>query len=331
MRSLQITAPGKFRIAEIDPPACAHGEVLLRMKACTICNQHDAAVFAGRAHGGARQYPLEPGFPGHEGAGEVVEVGPGVADPGVGDRVVTTGIGGPPLYSELVTRRADAVVKFPDAVDFPLAAPLEIFGCVHRAFTLTPPVRGVRVGVVGLGPAGQAAVALARAFGAAEVVGFDLDEPRRETARAMGATEVVDAAEFAGAFEAAKAAMAGGPDDAPALRAVRRHQCPTLFECSGSARSMEVSFLLAGRDLTVFGYVPEPVEAIPALWFARELTIRNSKILTLDDLRAVTALLADGSIDTRPIVTEVMPFSQYDSALEKIRRREAIKIALTWD
>ena len=124
MRSLQVVAPSRFEIVEIDRPARGPDEVLLEMRACCICNQHDRAVFAGRAHGGAKTYPLEPGFPGHEGAGVIVEVGGDVGGLAVGDHVVTTGIGGPPLYSEYVTRKADAVVKIPPHVDMALAAPL---------------------------------------------------------------------------------------------------------------------------------------------------------------------------------------------------------------
>lgn len=335
MRSLQVTGPGQYALIDIDPPTCGNDEVLIRIKACTICNQHDAAVFAGRPHGRQPEYPLEPGFPGHEGAGVVVEVGRNVTDLTVGDRAVTTGIGGPPLYSEVVSRQSGTAVPFPDTIDFAHAAPLELFGCVHRAFTLTRSVRGVRVGVVGLGPAGQAAVALARAFGAAEVVGFDLDACRRSKALEMGATATVDGAQFLAAPEALKRRLRGDgePDAEPraALAAVRANQCEILFECSGNPRSMEVSFLLAEKDLTVFGYVNEPVEAIPAVWFQKELLIKSSKILTIDDLRAVTELLADGRIDTRPIVTDVMRFSQYAAALERIGNREAIKIALTWE
>jgi len=54
-------------------------------------------------------------------------------------------------------------------------------------------------------------------------------------------------------------------------------------------------------------------------------------VLTMDDLRAVAAMLDAGKIDPRPIITDVMPFTQYDKAVDRIRRREAIKIALTWD
>ena len=335
MRSLQVVGAEQVEIIEIDRPRCGPYEVLIHMKACAICNQHDAAVFAGHPHGGERQYPLEPGFPGHEGAGEVVEVGERVTDLAVGDHVCTTGIGGPPLYSEYVTRQAGTAVRIRPEIEFIHAAPLELFGCVHRAFTLTDPVAGRRVGVVGLGPAGQAAVALARAYGAAEVVGFDLAAARREKAREMGATETVDASVFLEAHEAVKARIAG--DETPtdphraALEAVRANACEVVFECSGNAASTQNSFLLAGRELTIFGYVRDVVEALPCLWFQKELVIRNSKILDLSDLRAVAGLLDEGRIDTRPIVTGVMNFTEYRDAIERIARREAIKIALKWD
>jgi len=162
-------------------------------------------------------------------------------------------------------------------------------------------------------------------------VAFDLSPRRRDKALEMGATAAVDAAPFAGAFEALAAVLAGeAPADRSALEAVRANQCEVVFECSGSARAMEVSFLLAGKELTVFGYVPEPVRTMPAAWFAKELVIRNSKILQISDLQAVADLLAAGRIDTRPIVTDVMGFADYAAAVDKVRAGDAIKIALIW-
>ena len=67
------------------------------------------------------------------------------------------------------------------------------------------------------------------------------------------------------------------------------------------------------------------------MWFRKELTIKSSKILGIDDLRAVAGMLAAGEIDTRPIVTDVVSFSDYAVALERIARGEAIKIALVWE
>lgn len=333
MRSLQITGPDSFDIIETERPTCAPDEVLIEMKACAICNQHDAAILSGRGHGVKRNYPLPPGFPGHEGAGVVVEKGDAVTGLSVGDRVATSGIGGPPLYSEYVTRKQDTVARFGESVDFPHAAPMELFGCVHRAFTLTNDIRGRRVGVAGLGPGGQAAVALARAYGAREVVGFELQESRRNTALKMGANAVVDAAEFVGAHEVGEKLIRGEAlkaEEQPVAEAIRKHQCEVVFECSGNPRSLETSFLLAGKELTIFGYTEESARANPAVWFSKELRIQASKILSMDDLRAVTGLLEKGLITTQPIVTDVIAFKEYGAGLERLRKGEAIKVALVW-
>jgi NADPH:quinone reductase-like Zn-dependent oxidoreductase len=74
-----------------------------------------------------------PGFPGHEGAGVVVEAGSQVKNLQIGDHVVMSGLGGPPLYSEYVTRKADQVALVDTKVPFEHVAMSELFGCVHRA------------------------------------------------------------------------------------------------------------------------------------------------------------------------------------------------------
>jgi len=106
---------------------------------------------------------------------------------------------------------------------------------------------------------------------------------------------------------------------------------PLVFECSGSARSLETSFLLAGEELVIFGYTTDPATVWQPVWFARELTIKNSKILSLDDLRAVAELMDRGRIAPGKLISARMPFSQYDQAVAAVRGGEAIKVALVWD
>lgn len=340
MRALRITEPGRFEIVDIEAPPCGPDDVVLRLEAATICNQFDLATFDGRAHGGGT-YPMAPGFPGHEGAGEIIEVGANVTDLRVGDHVVTSGIGGDPLYRERVRRRHDSVVRISDRIAWELAAPMELFGCVHRAFSLTGSVAGLRVGVAGLGPAGQAAVALARALGAAEVVGLDIDAPRRALAERMGASATRDARDFEPAHGAVERLIRGQSNvtdevtgkvaDKKTLEQLQQAACDVIVDCSGHPGSLATSFLLARQAVTIFGYTDQPVTVNPAIWFHKELTIRSSKQLTLDDLRAVAAMLDDGRIDPGPMVSAVMPFARYAEALDRIRRRDAIKIALQWN
>ncbi|MCS6947741.1 MAG: alcohol dehydrogenase catalytic domain-containing protein, partial [Steroidobacteraceae bacterium] len=72
--------PLEIADVELDPPG--PGEVLVRIRACGLCHS-DLSVIDGN-----RPRPV-PMVLGHEAAGEIVELGPGVRDLAVGDRVVT--------------------------------------------------------------------------------------------------------------------------------------------------------------------------------------------------------------------------------------------------
>ena len=73
-----------------------------------------------------------------------------------------------------------------------------------------------------------------------------------------------------------------------------------------------------------------PFQVDQSKWFAKEMVIKNSKVQTIDDLRAVTRLLEQGKIDTRSLVSGVMSYDEYDAAVEKLYRKEAIKILMEW-
>lgn len=83
MKCVTFPAKGEVRCAEVDEPESASGrEAILRVEASGLCHT-DIDVMCGRY--GAPSYPI---IPGHEYAGVVVEVGPGVSDIAIGDRVV---------------------------------------------------------------------------------------------------------------------------------------------------------------------------------------------------------------------------------------------------
>lgn len=81
MRAVVIREPGALAVEEIDRPVPQHGEVLVRLAATGLCHT-DASMVNGSI---PAALPLVPG---HEGAGVVEEVGPGVQSPRPGDHVV---------------------------------------------------------------------------------------------------------------------------------------------------------------------------------------------------------------------------------------------------
>jgi 2-desacetyl-2-hydroxyethyl bacteriochlorophyllide A dehydrogenase len=315
MRVLQVVAPRDVRIVDLPEPTPGEGEVLLRVRASAICTVHELKVFLGEYPPEilAVTYPAPPGFPGHEAAGEIVAVGPGVTHLAPGQLVATTGIGGEGTHAELLLREADCVVPLPEGTDPAAAALCEPAGCVLHAVDLAGPLDGRTVAVAGLGPTGLVAVQWAGRAEAESVLGIDPVEPRRALAERLGADETVDP-------------LAPGARD--------RLECAAdvVIECSGNARSVEQSFRTADRLLVIFGYTSDPIQVDQAVWFHRELEIRNARILGPEPMvtfrRAVTAFAA-GELDLARLVTHRLPLEGYEEALNLLAERQALKVVLT--
>ena len=83
MKALVLTGPGEFSVEEVPRPSPGPEQVLCRVRALSICGT-DAHLIRGDYPG--FWPPAYPFIPGHEWAGEVVELGAGCADAGVGGR-----------------------------------------------------------------------------------------------------------------------------------------------------------------------------------------------------------------------------------------------------
>ncbi|HEX5500481.1 MAG TPA: alcohol dehydrogenase catalytic domain-containing protein, partial [Thermomicrobiales bacterium] len=80
MQAAVFYEPGDVRIEERPTPRAAEGQVLVDVNACGVCGT-DRHVYEGA-------YPARfPVVPGHEFAGTIVDVGPGVAGFSRGDRI----------------------------------------------------------------------------------------------------------------------------------------------------------------------------------------------------------------------------------------------------
>jgi L-iditol 2-dehydrogenase len=311
MRAILIEQAHSFKIIEIPVPEPAPDEVLIQMKALALCNQHDFKV----NHGLYRdlvylEYGV-PGFPGHEGAGVVTAVGEMVTKFKVGDHVVLSGLGGPPLYAEYVTRKADQIVPVKKNVPLEQVALSELLGCVHRACRKVPDYENKRVIVSGCGAAGLAAIQITRTFGARQVLATDIDPARLKLARELGAHVVFDAR------------------DSAAVDQLKQTGAEIVIECSGNKSAYQNACYMAREALIIFGYSEGNLE-IP-LWplFDHEIVIYNSKWLTNDDLGAVVKMIEGGKIRTDKLINLRVDFEHYPEAVAKIGKGEVIKAILT--
>lgn len=240
--------PGNRRVAlqQVPKPAPGHGEVLVKVKASTICGSDLRAIY--REHLGKGPEAYQGVIAGHEPCGQIVEVGPGCKRFSVGDRVILYHIAGCGVCVECRTgymigctaaqRAAYGWQRDGGHADFivaaehtcvPLPASLTYldgacvacgFGTAYEALCRAGVCGRDRVLVTGLGPVGLAAGLLARALGSRQVIGFEVSPQRCDLAEAIGAVdEAVDPAR--GANRLAELTNGEG--------------CEVSVECSGSA------------------------------------------------------------------------------------------------
>ncbi|QDQ14640.1 zinc-dependent alcohol dehydrogenase [Streptomyces spectabilis] len=184
MRRYELVGRRDIRLVTDAPvPEPGPGQVLVRVRACSVCNRSDLAYYH---YYGLREH-CATGCYGHEIAGVVEAVGAGVTRVAPGQRVfvrtpLTSG------YAEFALAREIAVGVLPDPVPFEQGSMLQLLPLAVHA------TRGVALGdrvvIVGQGPVGQMALRMAARRGAAHVTAVDLDEWRLERSTRAGADAV---------------------------------------------------------------------------------------------------------------------------------------------
>jgi NADPH:quinone reductase-like Zn-dependent oxidoreductase len=199
--------PEHLKIVELPDPVPGPGEAVVRVRACSL-NFRDLAVMRG-AYGGNVKPPLVPLS---DGAGEVVEVGPGVTRVKPGDQVAAAfmqdWIEGPPddikansalggsidgMMAEKVCLKAEGLVRYPghltpeEAAALPCAA-VTAWHALFRSGGLKP---GESVLLQGTGGVSIFALQFAKMAGARAIMTSSSDV-KMERLRAMGADAVIN-------------------------------------------------------------------------------------------------------------------------------------------
>ncbi|PSP86157.1 galactitol-1-phosphate 5-dehydrogenase [Halobacteriales archaeon QS_1_68_17] len=333
MRVAELRGPGSVAVDERDRPSPGRSELLVRVEACGVCAT-DHHLYTGAL---SAPYPLVPG---HESVGEVVETGEGVERYGPGTRVAINpsvpcgecahckrgaenrcpdlrSIGGvaPRMsdgaFAEYVAVPAGNVEPVGD-IPAATAAFAEPLGCCVHALGRVDLAPGDAVGVFGAGPIGLLLVDLLRTTGAGRIVVSEPVDGRRERAREVGATAVVDPT-AADPVEA----MAG--DDGVDL----------AVEAVGLEQTLESAVAACGPGGTalVFGVPPEDASLSldPFRVFSGELDLVGSYSLTPDSFARAVSLLRNGRIEPAGLVTGEYGLDDLPTAFEEMDRNEGLK------
>ena len=317
MKILQVTAPDAFEVREVETPQPGPGEVLLRVEAVTTCPQwdlhlrHNEPMFIGHRF----EYPYPPGQPGHEATGTIAALGEGVTEFKIGERVSTwrdPGHQRPGCYAQFVVMSAENVISVPSHLPPEATASIELAMCVGATFLMLKQMdvlRGRRVGITGLGPAGLIALQMARAEGASEVIGFDLSAERRERALIVGADATYDSrADLSTTFP-----VRPGP---PALQ--------TGIDCVGAKASVEFLMDRTADVVALFGVQREDYTFTPRHY--SQLRLCGYPGHSRAAAEYAVGLLECEQLDLAPLVTHHLPLEDYGRGIDLLEAQQAIKI-----
>lgn len=311
MRAGVYYSNSDLRLEERPLPAIGPGEILVRVAASGVCGSDVLEWYR------IKKAPLVLG---HEVAGTVAAVGPGVASWHVGDRVVVThhvpcntcpaclgghhtacatlhttnfDPGGFVEYVRVPALQTDrGVLRLPDEVSFDEGTFAEPLGCVVRAQRLARVGPGDTVLVLGSGISGVLHVALARALGAGTILATDVNPWRLEAARRFGATVGLPAG---GEVPAQVAAATGG------------RMADRVIVCTGAPAAVNQSMHLVASGGTVlfFGAPDQGGEAripFPEIW-RREITLQTSYGAAPSDLAVALELVRARRVPVADMVT----------------------------
>jgi len=325
MRAVLLPGDGTVRVADIDRPDPGPGEVRVAVAVSCLCGSDRTLLRGDPVLPRAEAHVV----PGHEIAGSIDALGPGVAGLGVGDRVaihVAVGCGVCDLCRSgdtIVCRRMRAVgfdlpggdaefVVVPVACCLPLPPGMsalegslatDMFGTQFSAQTRMGITAADRVLVTGLGPMGLAAVAVAAALGA-RVIASDPHEDRRELATTLGAVDVL-------------------PVEPHAVEELQGTM-DVAIECSGAPAAQR----LALDSLTPFGRVALVGEgARMELDVSRQLlrpmaTLVGCWYFPTRQFRRCTDFLLDKRVGVTEIVSHVLGIEDAPTAFQLLDRRE---------
>lgn len=259
-------------------------------------------------------YPYWPGQPGHEAIGRIIGTGPAVNPDWMGQRVAVWRDAGPyrpGLYSTHGCVPVENCLPIPESLPREAVTSLELAMCVQVSIDQLAEIsviKGQKVAVSGMGPAGLVAVQLLKLAGAAEVWALDLETDRLALAASLGADRAL-------------------PPGDPALPASRtaNDAFAAALDTTGLPASIEPLMGMSRRAVAIFGVLRDQVAFGPAQWYGGFSLIGYGEHNRAAAERALEAILS-GHLNLAPLVTHSLPLSRYAEAVGLLQSMQAIKV-----
>ena len=332
MKALVMHKYNELTYEEVETPSPKKGEVLIRLKACSVCGS-DVHGFDGST--GRRQPPV---IMGHEASGQIVALGEGVKNYKVGDRVTfdstvycnecdmckagkvnlcadrqVLGVSCDEYnragcFAEYVTVPEYILYRLPDNVTYVQAAMIEPLSVAYHAATRTPIGKGDTAMVVGVGTIGLLTLQVVRSFGVKQLIAVDIDEKRLALARANGATHCINSKD-PDALEQILKLSGGGVDVALDATGIE------------STANLCVKSVHLDGKVVFIGNLAQHID-FPLQYVVTHQISMFGSCASAGEYPQCLDLIASGQVEVDSMISKIIPLRDGNEWMGKIYRRE---------
>jgi len=330
---------GNVELRDVPEPSPRPDEVMIEVKAAGICGS-DIHIFDEDI-----KLPIKPPvIIGHEFSGVIAEVGSSVTKWKPGDRVTSEtsvhvcgecipcrtgnynvcaekrliGYWFNGAFTKYCVVPSRLVYRLPDNVSFLSGALCEPLACcVNGVMEKTHIKPGDLVVIAGPGPIGLLSLQIAKSQSASVVLcGVSRDEKRLRLGEELGADLTVNVEEENPWRIVSKMTNGAGAD--------------VFIDCSGSPNAIRMGFQLVrrGGQYTQIGLTGKPFNLDFDLVAYKELIVRGSLGQRWTSWKTALKMLSKGLVKTEPLISDVLPLSQWEIGFRKVRMKEGIKVIL---
>lgn len=334
MKVAIMTDVSKVELTERKIPAPKAGEVLVKVEYVGVCGS-DLHYYEA---GGIGPNIVKPPFVlGHEAGGTVVEIGEGVTELKVGDKVALepgktcgkcefcrTGrynlcpdvifFATPPIdgvFQEYVAHEAGLCFKIPGNMDTMEAALIEPLAVGFHAARQGEAQAGMTAVVTGAGCIGLVSMMALKAMGVTRIIAVDIMDKRLDKALELAATDVVNGKEKDTVEEILTLTNGKGAD--------------LVIETAGTeiTTRQAIHFVKKGGTIVLVGYSPSGEMTLPmSLALDKEITFKTVFRYRHIYPMAIEAV-ASGRVNLKGIVTNVFPLNDIQNAMDQSVKNKA--------
>ncbi len=324
MKAFQVRAPFEFGLAQVDMPRVAPGEVKVDVAYAGICGS-DMHIIHGQ-----NAFVQFPRVTGHEFSGVVREVGEGVDNLKVGDRVCidpviscgtcypcrinrpnvctrlqVIGVHRDGGFSEQVCVPADNAHRLPDSMSLSHAALVEPYSIALNVLDRMQPHPGDSLLIYGAGVIGLTLVQMARALGLTDITVTDVIDTRLETAKALGASRTLNGKDVD--VEATMRELTNGEG------------VPLIVDaaCIPALMPQMVRLASPAGRIGLLGFNAVPSDLVQLEMIKKELTLVGSR-LNNRKFPKVIELIASGKLQVQEMISHRVSFDEMPSAIDLI-------------